>query len=171
MKKIDHDEQKNSLTIVAVSSCPTGVAHTFMAAKALEQEAQKRQVKIKVQKNASQGMIDQLTADEINQADYVIIAADIKVDLTPFNGKKVYKTSTKMAMSKPDKVFDELASKAEVQAGIVTNASSKKSKRFGENLFKGNMNIYQHILTGISFMLPFVIAGGVITAISFFWGI
>jgi len=171
MNKVDKNDLQSSLNIVAVSSCPTGVAHTFMAAKSLEQEAAKRNIKIKVQKNASQGVIDQLTDEDIANADYVIIAADIKVDLAPFNGKKVFKTNTKTAIGKVAKLFDELDQKAEIQSGIVATSNSKKSKRFGENLFKGNMNIYKHILTGISFMLPFVIAGGVIIAISFFWGI
>lgn len=95
-----------SKRIVAVTACPTGVAHTFMAAEALEEEAKKRGYWIKVETRGSVGAKNALTTEEIAQADIVIIAADIELDLSRFAGKKLYKTSTGAALKKTAQEID-----------------------------------------------------------------
>jgi PTS system fructose-specific IIC component len=144
--------------VLAITACPTGVAHTFMSAKALEDEAKKRKIVFKAQKNGSQGVVDTLTDEEIKKAKYIILANDIEIDTTRLVGKKIYQTSAKKALHNPADVFN----KAEKEATILQTRTN------AESFFKGKMNVYKHILTGISFMLPFVVAGGILTAVSFF---
>ncbi|MEY5543645.1 fructose PTS transporter subunit IIB, partial [Salmonella enterica] len=103
--------------IVAVTACPTGVAHTFMAAEALEIEARKRGDWIKVETRGSVGAKNTLTAEEIAQADVVIIAADIELDLSGFVGKRLYRTSTGAALKKSAQEMDNAFNSAEVYQG------------------------------------------------------
>ncbi|CAG8999288.1 MAG: PTS system fructose-specific EIIB'BC component [Candidatus Celerinatantimonas neptuna] len=153
-----------SLNIVAVTACPTGVAHTFMAAEALEQGAQKRGWNIKVETRGSVGAKNQLAPEEIAAADLVILATDIEVDRSPFNGKKVYHCSTGSALKKTQQVLDEAMDNATVQAGSSSGVATSNGK-------KEKAGPYKHLLTGVSFMLPMVVAGGLLIAISFIFGI
>jgi fructose PTS system EIIBC or EIIC component len=148
--------------IVAITACPTGVAHTFMAAEALENTGKKLGHQIKVETRGSVGAKNQLTDQEIAEADLVIIAADIDVPLERFNGKKLYKTSTSLALKKTEQEID----KAFAQATIFTASSSSNSSASTEK--KG---VYKHLMTGVSHMLPVVVAGGLIIALSFVFGI
>ena len=161
--------------VVAVTSCATGIAHTFMAAKGLENEAKKRNIKIKVQKNAQGGIEDKLTAKEIKEADVVIIASDIKVDMSVFNGKKLVQFPVKVGMTKAKKIFDSLANATVYKhKGVNQNYEENQenvAKTFKEECKQIGKKSYTQLLTGISHMLPFVVAGGVLIAISFFWGI
>ena len=161
--------------VVAVTSCATGIAHTFMAAKGLENEAKKRKIKIKVQKNAQSGIEDRLTAKEIKEADVVIIASDIKVDMSVFNNKKLVQFPVKAGMKNAAKVFDSLL-EAKVYSYKGTKQVGEESeenvaKTFKEECKQIAKKSYTQLLTGISHMLPFVVAGGILIAISFFWGI
>ncbi|OCG34684.1 fructose-specific PTS transporter subunit EIIC [Gilliamella apicola] len=144
--------------IVAVTACPTGVAHTFMAAEAIEEEAKKRGWWCKVETRGSVGVGNELTPEEVASADVVIAACDIDVDLSKFAGKKLYRTKTSPALKKTAQEFDKAFEEATVYQPSV-NASVAKSN-------KQKKGFYQHLLTGISYMLPMVVAGGLIIALS-----
>lgn len=156
-------QNSDPLNVVAVTACPTGVAHTFMAAEALEQAAQRRGWAIKVETRGSVGAKNQLTDDEIAKADLVILATDIEVDRTPFAGKKVYHCSTGSALKKTQQVLDDAVNNASIQAKSSSEASSTSSS-------SGKSGPYKHLLTGVSFMLPMVVAGGLLIALSFLFG-
>ena len=148
--------------IVAITACPTGVAHTFMAAEALESEAKRQGLMIKVETRGSVGAKNQLTDQDIADADLVIIAADIEVPLERFNGKRLYKTSTSLALKKTEQEI----TKAFAQASVFQATSNANSSQNEEE--KG---VYKHLMTGVSHMLPVVIAGGLLIALSFVFGI
>ena len=153
--------------IVAITACPTGVAHTFMAATALENRGKKLGYEVKVETRGSVGAKNKLTAEDISEADMVIIAADIEVDLARFDGKKLYKTSTGLALKKTEQEINKAFAEATVyrhqgsNAGADTGASQKKEKA----------GVYKHLMTGVSHMLPVVVAGGLLIALSFVFGI
>ena len=148
--------------IVAVTACPTGVAHTFMAAEAIEEEAKKRGWWCKVETRGSVGVGNELTPEEVASADVVIVACDIDVNLSKFAGKKMYRTKTGPALKKTaqelDRAFEEATIYQPTSSASTTKSSNEK---------KG---VYQHLLTGVSYMLPMVVAGGLIIALSFAFG-
>ncbi|GAD29959.1 fused fructose-specific PTS enzymes: IIBcomponent/IIC components [Photobacterium leiognathi lrivu.4.1] len=148
--------------IVAITACPTGVAHTFMAAEALETEAKRQGYDVKVETRGSVGAKNQLTAEEIEAADLVIIAADIDVDLSRFNGKPLYKTSTGLALKKTAQEIDNAFAQAAPYQHSVKETTEKKEEKAG---------VYKHLMTGVSYMLPLVVAGGLSIAFSFVFGI
>lgn len=149
--------------IVAVTACPTGVAHTFMAAEALTAAAESEGHQIRVETQGSVGAQDPLTGDEIANADVVILACDIEVDPGRFAGKRVWRTSTGTALKKPaDTIRDALAEAKVLEPGPQKAASSAGGEKRGP---------YKHLLTGVSFMLPMVVAGGLLIALSFVFGI
>ena len=153
-----------TLRIVAITSCPTGVAHTFMAAEALEQGAQALGHTIKVETQGSVGAQNALTPEEIAAADLVLIAADTQVDRSRFAAKRLYATGTKAAIHDAAAVFALAASQASVWgvASASTNAAAAApAQRSGP---------YKHLMTGVSFMLPFVVAGGLLIALAFALG-
>ncbi|CBA32268.1 PTS fructose transporter subunit IIBC [Cronobacter turicensis] len=151
--------------IVAVTACPTGVAHTFMAAEAIETEAKKRGWWVKVETRGSVGAGNAITPEEVAQADLVIVAADIEVDLAKFAGKPMYRTSTGLALKKTAQEFDKAVAEAKPYqpAGAGAAATDKKEQ--------GGAGPYRHLLTGVSYMLPMVVAGGLLIALSFVFGI
>ncbi|EHV5550970.1 PTS fructose transporter subunit IIBC [Vibrio vulnificus] len=149
--------------IVAITACPTGVAHTFMAAEALEEEGKRRGHQIKVETRGSVGAKNQLTQQEIADADLVIIAADIEVPLDRFNGKLMYRTKTGPALKKTGEEMD----KAFAQATVYQHTASASSSNASEE----KKGVYKHLMTGVSHMLPVVVAGGLIIALSFVFGI
>ncbi len=155
-----------NLKIVAVTACPTGVAHTFMAAEALESAGKAAGHSIKVETRGSIGAKNQLTEAEIAEADLVILAVDIEVDTAPFAGKRIYRTSTGNALKKSQEVLTSAIADAKVEqaAGSSTSDAGKFAK-------KEKTGPYKHLMTGVSFMLPVVVAGGLIIAISFIFGI
>ncbi|PSU34358.1 PTS fructose transporter subunit IIBC [Photobacterium lutimaris] len=160
----DESSESASKKIVAITACPTGVAHTFMAAEALEEEGKRQGHQIKVETRGSVGAKNQLTAEEIAAADLVIIAADIEVDLARFAGKKLYKTSTGAALKKTTEEFEKAFSTAtpyQHQAGAASERDAKQEKT----------GAYKHLMTGVSHMLPLVVAGGLSIALSFVFGI
>jgi fructose PTS system EIIBC or EIIC component len=148
--------------IVAVTACPTGVAHTFMAAEAIEEEAKKRGWWCKVETRGSVGVGNELTPEEVASADVVIAACDIDVDLSKFAGKKLYRTKTGPALKKTAQEFDKAFEEATVYQPNANTSVAKSNKE--------KKGFYQHLLTGISYMLPMVVAGGLIIAISFAFG-
>ena len=151
----------SSKKIVAVTACPTGIAHTFMAAEALELKAKDLGVSFRVEKDGSGGAKDPLTAKEIEEADAVIVACDKNIDMSVFDGKKVVMASTKEAIHEPEKLFAK-ADTATVyhHTGAVTKKSDSANESIGRQLYK-------HLMNGVSHMLPFVIGGGILIAIAF----
>ncbi|WP_054179209.1 PTS fructose transporter subunit IIBC [Trabulsiella odontotermitis] len=148
--------------IVAVTACPTGVAHTFMAAEAIETEAKKRGWWVKVETRGSVGAGNAITPEEVEQADLVLVAADIEVDLAKFAGKPMYRTSTGLALKKTAQEFDKAVVEAKPFQPAQTTAKEAKKEGGGA---------YRHLLTGVSYMLPMVVAGGLCIALSFAFGI
>ncbi|AVF33783.1 PTS fructose transporter subunit IIBC [Rahnella sikkimica] len=152
--------------IVAITACPTGVAHTFMAAEAIESEAKKRGWWVKVETRGSVGAGNAITPEEVAAADLVIVAADIEVDLAKFAGKPMYRTSTGLALKKTKQELDKALVEAEVFAPNAQGATSTAKKKEA-----GGTGPYRHLLTGVSYMLPMVVAGGLCIALSFVFGI
>ncbi len=151
--------------IVAVTACPTGVAHTFMAAEAIETEAKKRGWWVKVETRGSVGAGNAITPEEVAQADLVIVAADIEVDLAKFAGKPMYRTTTGLALKKTAQELDKAQAEAKpYQPSGNAQAASGEGK-------KESAGAYRHLLTGVSYMLPMVVAGGLLIALSFAFGI
>ncbi|MBS9437640.1 PTS fructose transporter subunit IIBC [Photorhabdus noenieputensis] len=155
--------------IVAVTACPTGVAHTFMAAEAIEIEAKKRGWWVKVETRGSVGAGNVITPEEVAEADLVLIVADIDVDLAKFAGKPMYRTSTGLALKKTAQEFDKALIEAKPFQPTGQNSTQKNSTKSGQG--EENSGIYRHLLTGVSYMLPMVVAGGLCIALSFAFGI
>ncbi|WP_353085626.1 fructose-specific PTS transporter subunit EIIC [Stenotrophomonas sp.] len=148
--------------IVAVTSCPTGIAHTFMAAEGLQQAAKALGHVIRVETQGSVGAQDALSDEEIAAADLVLIAADREVDLSRFAGKRLFKSGTKPAINDGQNLIRKAMAEAGVQAGAVAaGRTTEKTKATGP---------YKHLMTGVSFMLPFVTAGGLLIALAFALG-
>ncbi|MDZ7851154.1 MAG: PTS fructose-like transporter subunit IIB [Halomonas sp.] len=152
--------------IVAVTACPTGVAHTFMAAEALAEAGKSMGHAIRVETQGSVGAQDQLSDEEIEAADLVILACDIEVDAARFAGKRVYRTSTGNALKKPKPTIETALKEAEVE-----QTGGAEAKNSGQRKGSKEKGPYQHLLTGVSFMLPMVVAGGLLIALSFVFGI
>jgi len=154
--------------LVGITSCPTGIAHTFMAAEALQKAAKALGHSIKVETQGSVGAKNQLTPEDIAAADAVIIAADTKVDVSRFAGKPLYMTSTKEAMN----AGQEAVKKALAQpagGGPALSLAEAVEKAKAERS-KSRTGPYKHLMTGVSYMLPVVIAGGLAIAVAFALG-
>ncbi|WP_099576625.1 PTS fructose transporter subunit IIC [Stenotrophomonas maltophilia] len=148
--------------IVAVTSCPTGIAHTFMAAEGLQQAAKALGHAIRVETQGSVGAQDALSDEEIAASDLVLIAADREVDLSRFAGKRLFKSGTKPAINDGQNLIRKALAEAGVQAGSATpGRTAEKTRATGP---------YKHLMTGVSFMLPFVTAGGLLIALAFALG-
>lgn len=150
--------------ILAVTGCPTGIAHTYMAAEGLEKAAKAAGCYIKVETRGSGGAKNVLTSDEIRQADCIIVAADTKVPMERFGGKKVIQCQVSDGISKAD----QLIARAMNQDAPVYQADGKgeESSYEGGNDSIGHQ-IYKHLMNGVSHMLPFVVGGGILIAIAF----
>lgn len=158
--------------IVAITSCPTGIAHTFMAAEGLEQGAKALGHTIKVETQGSVGAQNTLTEADIQQADLVIIAADTKVDTSRFGGKYIYETSTNAAIKDGQAVVNQALAQAATPAGqaasksdYIADVQAAKAKRS-----QSRRGPYKHLLTGVSYMIPFIVAGGIMIALAFALG-
>ncbi|WP_428309505.1 PTS fructose transporter subunit IIC [Hydrocarboniphaga sp.] len=166
LKRADISGAANtSKRIVAITSCPTGIAHTFMAAEGIQQAAKALGHQVRVETQGSVGARDTLSSDEIRDADLVLIAADTQVDLSRFGGKRLYKSATKPAINDGKALIARAFAEASVYGAEKAAASDDKKsaadKRSGP---------YKHLMTGVSFMLPFVTAGGLLIALAFALG-
>ncbi|MDY7042623.1 fructose-specific PTS transporter subunit EIIC [Virgibacillus sp. M23] len=166
-EKLGKEEEATSTSgpeILAVTGCPTGIAHTFMAADALKDKAEELGVSIKVETNGSDGVQNRLTEEDIANAKAIIVAADTKVELERFAGKQVLQRGVTDGIRKPEELIN-MARKgdAPVYQGDRNNSSTSSG-----GTGKG---FYKHLMNGVSNMLPFVVGGGVLIAISFFFGI
>ncbi|CDF86051.1 PTS system fructose-specific EIIBC component [Pseudomonas knackmussii B13] len=151
--------------VVAITACPTGVAHTFMAAEALQQAAQKLGWDLKVETQGSVGARNPLAAEDIAAADVVLLATDIEVNTERFAGKRIFRCGTGVALKQPEAMLRKaLEAGVEESAANTAGATAKPVKGEARGLYK-------HLLTGVSFMLPMVVAGGLLIALSFVFGI
>ena len=152
--------------LVGVTSCPTGIAHTFMAAEGLRKAAEALGYEIKVETQGSVGAQNTLTFEEIGRADAVIIAADAFVDKTRFAGKKLYETSTNAALHEGQEVIKKALALPE-PGGTALADLAKEMKKARTSKITGP---YKHLMTGVSYMLPIIVAGGILIALSFAFG-
>lgn len=160
------------LKIVAVTSCPTGIAHTFMAAEGVKSGAESLGHEVKVETQGSVGSQNALTDDDIRQADLVIIAADTKVDKSRFANKRIYETSTKAAIHDGAKVVETAIEQArevgpEEEAAAGEGALVDQVQRAKKERSAARTGVYKHLMTGVSYMLPVVVAGGIMIALAF----
>ncbi len=149
--------------VLAVTACPTGIAHTYMAAEALEKAGKKLGISIKAETNGSGGAKNVLTAEDIAQCDGIIIAADKSVEMSRFDGKKVLSTKVSDGIKIPEELINRIvAGDAPVyhHTGAKADASSSGNESFGRK-------IYKHLMNGVSNMLPFTVAGGIFIAFAF----
>ncbi|NLM04958.1 MAG: PTS transporter subunit EIIC [Clostridiales bacterium] len=153
------------MKLLAVTSCPTGIAHTYMAAEALQMAAKKVGVDIKIETYGSIGVENEITEEEIKKAHAVIIAADTKIDKSKFNGLPILEVGVQDAIRSPKELIEDAMklekTKKYVEKVEKENDTHKQSKK----------GPYQHLMTGVSYMLPFVVAGGILIALSFAFGI
>jgi PTS system fructose-specific IIC component len=148
--------------LVAITACPTGVAHTFMAAEAIQQAAKKLGYDLQVETQGSVGARNPLSAQAIADADVVLLAADIEVATERFAGKRIYRCGTGIALKQSEATLKKALAEAEVESASTPSKASTKKEKTG---------VYKHLLTGVSFMLPMVVAGGLLIALSFVFGI
>jgi PTS system fructose-specific IIC component len=151
--------------LVAVTACPTGVAHTFMAAEALQQAAARMGLELQVETRGSVGARNLLDEAAIAAADAVLLAADIEVDTARFAGKKVYRCGTGVALKQPQQTLERTLSEAKPLVEAASNQAA------GQAQPGAKAGPYKHLLTGVSYMLPMVVAGGLLIALSFVFGI
>ena len=156
-------EEKKSFKLLAVTSCPTGIAHTYMAAEALEKAAKAADCQIKIETRGSAGAKNVLTAEEIAAADCIIVAADAKVPMDRFDGKKVIICQVSDGISKADRLVQQaISGEVEIfhgESGAVKTAVAGKESVAHK--------IYTQLMNGVSHMLPFVVGGGILIAIAF----
>ena len=151
--------------VLAVTACPTGIAHTYMAAESLERTAKDMGITIKVEKNGASGIKDALTADEIAGADCIIIAADKQVAMARFDGKPLIRTKVSIGINKAKDLLTEATSgNVPVYHHTAGNDSSDNQAEATESFGR---QLYKHLMNGVSHMLPFVIGGGILIALAF----
>uniref|UniRef100_UPI0026F383AC PTS fructose transporter subunit IIABC n=1 Tax=uncultured Clostridium sp. TaxID=59620 RepID=UPI0026F383AC len=157
--------QSNGYRVLAVTACPTGIAHTFMAAEALENKAKDMGITIKVETNGSGGAKNVLTDEEIANAECIIVAADKKVEMARFDGKRVIQTKVANGIHKTEELLNRAING---EASIYHHAGGSDNKSSSTDEKEGfGRQIYKHLMNGVSHMLPFVIGGGILIALAF----
>ena len=157
----DMGENNKNEFYIAVTACPTGIAHTYMSAESLNKGAKDLGVEIKVETNGSAGVNNALTADDIKRAEGVIIAADKNVEMDRFDGKKLIMTGTKAAIKDPKGLIQQVKTADVYRSGKKATSGGAKERT----------GFYKHLMSGVSNMLPFVVGGGILIAICFMFGI
>lgn len=163
VNKEEKDEDKNNYELLGITACPTGIAHTYMAAESLEQMGKELGHPIKVETQGQSGTKNKLTDEEIKNAKAIIIAADVKVDLSRFDGKKILRTGVSDGIHKPK----ELIEKALYSENDIPVYHHQGNKRENVEMEKPKGNLYNHLMNGVTHMLPFVVGGGILIAIAF----
>ncbi|MEL7548981.1 PTS fructose-like transporter subunit IIB [Pseudomonas protegens] len=153
---------KRAPRLVAITACPTGVAHTFMAAEALQQTAKRLGYDLQVETQGSVGARNPLSAQAIAEADVVLLAADIEVPTERFAGKRIYRCGTGVALKQSEATLNKALAEGRLESSAGGAQAPAKQEKTG---------VYKHLLTGVSFMLPMVVAGGLMIALSFVFGI
>lgn len=154
------------MKIVAVTSCPNGIAHTYMAQEKLEQAALELGIDIKVETQGGVGVENQLTAKDIEEADGVIIAADRQVDLSRFHGKLLINENVRAGIHHPKDLIERIQQKKASVYQSETQDENAKLSSDEKQKHKGMQHVYQHLMNGVSFMVPFIVVGGLLIAIA-----
>lgn len=160
---VEIKNEKKGFRVLAVTACPTGIAHTFMAAEALEQKGKEMGYALKAETNGSGGAKNILTKEEIKNADGIIIAADKNVEMARFDGKRVLKVKVADGIHKPQELIQKII---DGKAPIYHHEGETEDNNSGEKEGIGRQ-IYKHLMNGVSHMLPFVIGGGILIALAF----
>ncbi|MDM8099055.1 MULTISPECIES: PTS fructose transporter subunit IIABC [Oceanobacillus] len=163
------DKNDSDKYLIGITGCMTGIAHTYMAAEALKEAARKRGMKAKIQTNGANGPENRLTLKDVQDADAIVLAHDVNVDTSIFKEKKYVDATVKKAINHADELIDQALSynikeMRENDAEVV----QEKAEDSGD---KGGLQFYKHIMSGVSYMIPFVVVGGIFIAISFMFGI
>ena len=152
--------------VLAVTGCPTGIAHTYMAAESLERKAKEMGISLKVEKNGASGIKDALTAEEIEHAKCIIVASDRQVEMARFDGKPMIQTKVANGINKAEELLREaMSGAAPVYHASQSDKDSAESAIDAKDSF--GRQIYKHLMNGVSHMLPFVIGGGILIALAF----
>ncbi len=154
----------NQYDILAITSCPTGIAHTYMAAESLEKMGEQLGYKVKVETHGASGVKNKFTKEEIKNAKGIIIASDTKIDLSRFDGKKIVTSKVADGINKPKDLIEHILS-----PNAKTYHSNNKNANMDDNEGKEKIGtqIYKHLMNGVTHMLPFVVGGGILIALSF----
>lgn len=163
-EKKEEEVSDESPEVLAVTACPTGIAHTYMAADALIKKAKEMRVNIKVETNGSTGVKNEITAEEIKHAKGVIVAADKNVEMERFAGKHVEIVPVKEGIKNPETLIKNALNQTAPIYNVTTGGEKTATK-------KEKTGFYKHLMSGVSNMLPFVVGGGILIAISFMFGI
>ena len=163
-ERLQNTGQSDRVSILAVTSCPTGIAHTYMAAEGLEKAARKAGCAIKIETRGSGGAKNVLSEEEIKEADCIIVAADAKVPMERFNGKKVIECQVSDGINKADKLIERAlkGDAPEYKSDVKNSDSDSTTQKSG-----AGHRIYTQLMNGVSHMLPFVVGGGILIAIAF----
>lgn len=159
-------EAPKGYRILGVTACPTGIAHTYMAAEALEKKAKEMGYSIKVETDGSGGAKNVLTKKEVEECDGIIVAADKNVEMARFDGKKVLKTSVSSGINKPGELIQRVVD-GKVPVYHSDGSEEPDSSEYSEEKESFGRKIYKHLMNGVSHMLPFVVGGGVLIALGF----
>lgn len=159
-------EAPKGYRILGVTACPTGIAHTYMAAEALEKKAKEMGYSIKVETDGSGGAKNVLTKKEIEECDGIIVAADKNVEMARFDGKKVLKASVSSGINKPGELIQRVVD-GKVPVYHSDGSEEPDSSEYSEEKESFGRKIYKHLMNGVSHMLPFVVGGGVLIALGF----
>lgn len=157
----------DSYQVLAVTACPTGIAHTYMAADALLKKGKELGITIKVETNGSSGVKNELTKEEIKNAKGIIVAADKNVAMERFDGKNVDIVGVKEAIKDPERLINNAIN----QTAPIYHSSEDSSQTSNKFAKKPKTGVYKHLMSGVSNMLPFVVGGGILIAFSFMFGI
>ena len=163
----ESNNKSDSYQVLAVTACPTGIAHTYMAADALLKKGKELGITIKVETNGSSGVKNELTKDEIKNAKGIIVAADKNVAMERFAGKNVDIVGVKEAIKNPE----QLIKNAMNQTAPIYHSSEDNTQTSNKFAKKPKTGVYKHLMSGVSNMLPFVVGGGILIAFSFMFGI
>ena len=163
LKSNDSTTKNKNYEILGITACPTGIAHTYMAAESLEQMGEELGHPIKVETQGQSGTKNKFTDEEIKNAKAIIIAADVKVDLARFDGKRILRTGVSEGIHKPK----ELIEKVLYSENDIPIYHHQGNKRENTEMEKPKGNLYNHLMNGVTHMLPFVVGGGILIAIAF----
>lgn len=163
VKKVE--ENKNAkYDILAITACPTGIAHTFMAAEAIEKKGEEMGIKIKVETHGQAGVANKFTKEEIKNCKGIIIAADTSVELDRFEGKALVKCKVADGIHKPEKLINDILNG---NASVYHSSKDEKGEEDDEVEETFGRQIYKHLMSGVTHMLPFVVGGGILIALAF----
>lgn len=155
---------KGQYDVLAVTACPTGIAHTYMAAESLERKAKEMSISLKVEKNGAAGIKDALTPEEISNAKCIIIAADKQVAMARFNGKQLIQTKVANGINKSEELLTQAMSGDNPVYQAIADDTAQVEDSANDSIGR---QIYKHLMNGVSHMLPFVIGGGILIALAF----